>query len=144
MARTIFYIYLSLLHVLLTNAESDCSEFFPGKRPEPELQYNCVDPLRCPDGRSFGFKIIPEGTSKVLADLIKRAQDARCPEYRKICCSKKFIISEHPSVAMNEIDDSLLFQFPDKNQEIQNSSSKTIYDFSSVILFMSLSYTLII
>ena len=45
--------------------------------------YSCVDPLRCPDGRSFGFKIIPEGTSKVLADLIKRAQDARCPEYRQ-------------------------------------------------------------
>ena len=65
-------------------------------------------------------------------------------KFRKICCSKKFIISEHPSVAMNEIDDSLLFQFPDKNQVIQNSSSKTIYDFSSVILFMSLSYTLII
>ena len=65
-------------------------------------------------------------------------------KFRNICCSKKFIISEHPSVAMNEIDDSLLFQFPDKNQVIQNSSSKTIYDFSSVILFMSLSYTLII
>ena len=35
--------------------------------------YSCVDPLRCPDGRSFGFEIIPEGTTKVLADLMKKA-----------------------------------------------------------------------
>ena len=64
-------------------------------------------------------------------------------KFRNICCSKKFIISEHPSVAMNEIDDSLLFQFPDKNQEIQNSSSNNICEFSYFIHFVSLSYLFI-
>merc|ERR1719270_448188 len=82
----------------------------------------CVDEQRCPDGRSWGFTMYPDGISEATKDLIRTAQNAKCSDENDLCCAIKYIIPEHPSVhAINEISDKL-FKIEPTNFEKMNSS----------------------
>merc|ERR1711936_193906 len=76
------------------NENDQCSEFFPGKHPEPELQYNCVEKTRCKDGREAdGITVFNSGNPDLTA-FINAAQTAECPGNGEICCAVRF--TENP------------------------------------------------
>merc|ERR1712223_1423582 len=105
--KTIFILCASLADLSLAENKLNsgnktyCSDFFPGKSMWSELQYNCTEVRRCSDGRWLGLEIIPEDSSQSLTDLIKKAQNATCPEDGFICCGTKYILPSGPKIVQN-------------------------------------------
>ena len=140
--KTIFILCASLADLSLAENKLNsgnktyCSDFFPGKYMWSELQYKYVTPInnffylnfwykiirvffsctevrRCSDGRWLGLEIIPEDSSQSLTDLIKKAQNATCPEDGFICCGTKYILPSGPKIVQNiSLLEDLLFKTP--------------------------------
>merc|ERR1719288_708084 len=109
MVRACAIVFLTVVNTLMVKSDEEimCSHFLPGKHEDPLLHYHCVDEQRCPDGRSWGFTMYPDGTSQAMKKLVKIAQNAKCSDENDLCCATKYIVPEHPSVHDNEISDKL-------------------------------------
>jgi len=135
-----FMIFLVLLVAVKSEDDNLCSDFYAGKRPEPELQYSCVEAKICADGRQYGFFKPPQRASKVLIDLINKAQNAKCPVDGNICCGDKFLYSEELTNHI-KIND-LLFKQPERDYEKVKSAG--FYNTISLLnMLMSLFYAYI-
>ena len=104
------------------------------------INFSCVEAKICADGRQYGFFKPPQRASKVLIDLIDKAQNAKCPEDGNICCGDKFLYSEEPTNHI-KIND-LLFKQPERDYEKVKSAG--FYNTISLLnMLMSLFYAYI-
>ena len=105
------------------------------------INFSCVEAKICADGRQYGFFKPPQRASKVLIDLIDKAQNAKCPEDGNICCGDKYLVNSEEPINHININD-LLFKQPETDLEQDNSAG--FYNTISLLnMLMSLFYAYI-
>ena len=105
------------------------------------INFSCVEAKICADGRQYGFFKPPQRASKVLIDLIDKAQNAKCPVDGNICCGDKYLVNSEEPINHININD-LLFKQPKKDFEQDNSAG--FYNTISLLnMLMSLFYAYI-